>query len=427
MADESADKRQHTRLDTQVKVEVTVHDPEQGQTVLQSAQSRNVSTGGLLVTVDRPLEMSEFVIVHFTLPGRGEPLDFIAKVMRVSEAEDPGKFDIGLQFVDVIIGDFEKVKKYILGETGKTLEAAPAGEEEQAIADKIEKYDKAIESLEASGDTKGAARTYNKRGIARKKKGDLEGAIEDYTSAVELDPEYAPACNNRARARVLDGDIDGAVQDYTKTIELLEAVGDDPNTAMAYSNRGRALHAKVDFEGAISDMNKAMELAPHQPRIPGRLALVVLEWHDDYRKARELIDEALIGIRDVWHVACKALIEMAAGEHKEADELLHEAEEMETDVPGHRSWRTAIRAWHILNEREYSEVKKKQARKMFEQALERYFLNDYAHAGLIISMRKLRKREDSRDHLKELRTRRKALYERVIWLVDHPPVEIRLR
>lgn len=427
MADEDADKRQHTRLDTRVKVEVSVYDTAQGETVLQSAESRNVSAGGLLVTLDRPLEISAFAMVHFTLPGGGEPLDFIAKVMRVKESDSPDMYDIGLQFVDIIIGDFGKVKEYILDETGKASEVEAFVHEVERAADTMEDHDKAIESLEASADKKTAARIYNKRGLAHKKEGNFKGAIEDYNRAIELDPQSAPAYNNRARARVWTDHIEDAIKDYTKAIEILEAMGDNLNAAMAYTNRGNARHVACDFDGAIADMNKAMEMAPNLSRVSASLALVMLEWKGDFKKARQLIDKALLGTRDVWHIACKALIELAAGERKEAEAFLRETEGMETDVPGHKSWRTAVSGWYILNEREYSELKKKQAKKTFEQAIKEHELNDYAHAGLIISMRKLRKREDSRDHLKELRTRQKTLYERVIWLVDHPPVEIRLR
>jgi len=44
---------------------------------------------------------------------------------------------------------------------------------------------------------------YNNRANARRGKGDLEGAIADYTKAVELIPKYAEAFYNRGAAHHL--------------------------------------------------------------------------------------------------------------------------------------------------------------------------------------------------------------------------------
>jgi len=52
---------------------------------------------------------------------------------------------------------------------------------------------------------------------------------------------------NRAIARHLKGDLDGAIADYTKAIEL------NPDYELAYLNRGRAKHDKSNLDGAIAD------------------------------------------------------------------------------------------------------------------------------------------------------------------------------
>jgi len=56
----------------------------------------------------------------------------------------------------------------------------------------------------------------------------------DYTSAIELDPDYAEAYYNRAYDRSEIRDYQGAIADYTKVIELA------PDAAPAYFNRGLA-------------------------------------------------------------------------------------------------------------------------------------------------------------------------------------------
>jgi c-di-GMP-binding flagellar brake protein YcgR len=108
-----SEKRKYKRLDTRVKVELSLYDPAKGKTVPKSAESRNVSAGGLLVSSDRPLEVSSFVLARFTLPGETEQHDFIARVVRVEEVEALRRYDIGLEFVDIVVGDMEKIDQYV--------------------------------------------------------------------------------------------------------------------------------------------------------------------------------------------------------------------------------------------------------------------------------------------------------------------------
>jgi c-di-GMP-binding flagellar brake protein YcgR len=110
------EKRRYSRLDTRVKVEIATYDAGKGKTVPQSAESRNVSAGGLLVTLERPLEVSSYVLARFTLPGETEQLDFIARVVRVEEVEALRRYDIGLEFIDIVVGEMERIDKYVTDE-----------------------------------------------------------------------------------------------------------------------------------------------------------------------------------------------------------------------------------------------------------------------------------------------------------------------
>ena len=70
------------------------------------------------------------------------------------------------------------------------------------------------------------------RGVAKGKKGDLDGAIADCTKAIELNPKSAVAYSIRGLAKGKKGDLDGAMADCNQAIEL------DPKCADAYLNRG---------------------------------------------------------------------------------------------------------------------------------------------------------------------------------------------
>jgi lipoprotein NlpI len=95
---------------------------------------------------------------------------------------------------------------------------------------------------------------YYSRGNAKGAEGDLDGAIADYSRALELDPKNVYAYNNRGLTKQSKGDVDGAIADYNRTLEL------DPKNAYAYNNRGLAKDAKGDYDGAIADCNRAIEL-----------------------------------------------------------------------------------------------------------------------------------------------------------------------
>ncbi len=61
---------------------------------------------------------------------------------------------------------------------------------------------------------------FNNRGLARKDKGDLDGAIKDYDEAIRLKSDYALAFNNRGLARKAKGDIQGAQQDFDEAARV---------------------------------------------------------------------------------------------------------------------------------------------------------------------------------------------------------------
>src|SRR5437016_13269374 len=72
------------------------------------------------------------------------------------------------------------------------------------------------------GQTPRTAEDYNNRGLERQGKGDLDGAIHDYTKALGLKAKpstIATVYNNRANARMNKTDLEGAIADYTKDIE----------------------------------------------------------------------------------------------------------------------------------------------------------------------------------------------------------------
>ncbi len=98
------------------------------------------------------------------------------------------------------------------------------------------------------------------RGIEKGKKGDLDGAIADFTRAIELNPKDDAPYYNRAQAKWLKKDGAGAIADYTRAIEL------GSTNPAAYNNRGNARAENNDRDGAIADYTRAIELNPNYAR-----------------------------------------------------------------------------------------------------------------------------------------------------------------
>ena len=96
-------------------------------------------------------------------------------------------------------------------------------------------------------------RFYISRGTFKEHK-NCEDAIEDYTKAIDIDPNYQFAYFNRARVKRELGDYQGAIYDYSKSIEI------DPNNHFAYQFRADVKRQSGDNEGADEDNKKAEKL-----------------------------------------------------------------------------------------------------------------------------------------------------------------------
>ena len=98
------------------------------------------------------------------------------------------------------------------------------------------------------------AETYKNRGVAYDFKGDYDRAIDDYSTMIKLTPNDAAAYNNRGNTYGNRGDYDLAIDDYTQAIKL------KPRLAEAYNNRGTAYVQTGAIDSAIKDFDKAIEL-----------------------------------------------------------------------------------------------------------------------------------------------------------------------
>ena len=84
------------------------------------------------------------------------------------------------------------------------------------------------------------------------KRGNYQGAIDDYTKAIELAYVF------RGAAKVKSGDAQGGIADFDKAIEI------NPQNAVNYYNRGIAKQLVGDLKGACADWEESISFPGHE-------------------------------------------------------------------------------------------------------------------------------------------------------------------
>jgi len=81
-------------------------------------------------------------------------------------------------------------------------------------------------------------------------------AIEEYTKAIEIKPDFTDAYYNRGIAHKKSGQFQQAIMDYSQAIEIYPELDD------AYYNRGITYNELAQYELAIIDFSKAIYINP---------------------------------------------------------------------------------------------------------------------------------------------------------------------
>ena len=98
------------------------------------------------------------------------------------------------------------------------------------------------------------AEAYTNRGNAYGKLRQYKPAIQDFNKSIEINPNFDRAYYNRGLVHDELGQTERAIQDYSKAIEL------NPNYEWAYCNRGVAYYDLGQFERAIEDYTQAIKI-----------------------------------------------------------------------------------------------------------------------------------------------------------------------
>ncbi|MFH0913428.1 MAG: tetratricopeptide repeat protein [Candidatus Omnitrophota bacterium] len=134
-------------------------------------------------------------------------------------------------------------------------------------------------------------------GAARKKlnKGDFDGAVESFNSAISLDEKNLEARMGLGYIYLQTGALDKAIEYFTKAISL------NNQNSTAYSGLGHSYLRKGDLDKAIEYFTKAISLDEKNPYAYVGLIRAYSSYNDEYYKSEismileklEKIDQSL--------------------------------------------------------------------------------------------------------------------------------------
>jgi len=138
-----------------------------------------------------------------------------------------------------------------------------------------------------------SARALVKQGTLLMSRNKVDAAIESYTRAIELSPHYAEAYVDRGMARRAKGDLAGAIDDYEKAGSInAKSIEGNRFVAQSYSNRGYIKLNDLDIDNAIQDFTMAIKIDPVDPDHYYKRGLARLI-NDDLLQALEDLNKSL--------------------------------------------------------------------------------------------------------------------------------------
>jgi len=148
---------------------------------------------------------------------------------------------------------YDKSQKEI-GELKKQLAKAKGEKEKKQVEAKITDDERLFE-----------ANKWFEKGYSHTLNTEMDSAIEAYTSAISLNPDYAEAYNNRGISYYLRGiftseqsQFEQAMKDFSKVIAL------KPESYSGYFAQGVIFAYKEEYDKAIKELNKAIALNPDE-------------------------------------------------------------------------------------------------------------------------------------------------------------------
>ena len=111
--------------------------------------------------------------------------------------------------------------------------------------------------IKASATDESLAKEYYELGEKLRNAKKYSEAIDEFSKAIKLKPNYADAYHVRGIAYAQLGKYDDAIRDYNKAIQI------NPKFAMTYLNRGNTYRDLKKYGESPRDYNQAIEIDPN--------------------------------------------------------------------------------------------------------------------------------------------------------------------
>ena len=172
-------------------------------------------------------------------------------------------------------------------------------------------------------------------GELKLKQSDWDGAIADFTQAIEANPTFPNAYVKRGVARSEKGDAAGAIADYTKAIEI------KPRYIDAYRKRQAARIAAEDWEGAAPDLDTVKELLESRLGESVNQGLIDREWLECNKTwSRKDLDSYTTYKLPLIYSFTLPTLEAAEQLRQGVQERKgYQVEVRQQDIPGYKTWR----------------------------------------------------------------------------------------
>jgi curved DNA-binding protein CbpA len=131
----------------------------------------------------------------------------------------------------------------------------------EVLSDTVQRseYDQGLEPMKSQERKRGKSpQDFYVRAVAKALDKNYQGAVEDYTQAIELNPQFVEAYLKRAATRYQLGDDRGTLKDCTQALQI------NPNLALAYYYQGRARYRLGYTQAAIEAYTQAIRIEPDQ-------------------------------------------------------------------------------------------------------------------------------------------------------------------
>ena len=152
----------------------------------------------------------------------------------------------------------------------------------------LKRDDDVINSCDAVLKARPTAEVFELRGLAKDRRKDFSGAIDDYTQALARRPDQPRLWNRRGWTHLVTNAVQLALEDFERAIRLDASDGD------AYSGRGSARALLGQHRAAIADAEESLRHGTPDAR-------------RDYIAGRIYVRAALAAANEVRQAGCAAV------------------------------------------------------------------------------------------------------------------------